>query len=141
MTDSDAIDWERLAAAARAVRDNAYAPYSNFPVGAALLAEDDTIHVGVNVENIAYPSGQCAEAGALGALVAGGAGCVRAVAVAGSLHDFTWPCGNCRQKLVELAVPDCPVISIAGDRRAGPVALESLLPATLVTLTGSEPAE
>ena len=61
-----------LFAAARAVRDQAYAPYSGFRVGAALRCPDGSIHVGCNVENIAYPEGTCAEAGAIAAMVAAG---------------------------------------------------------------------
>jgi cytidine deaminase len=58
--------------AARAVRENAYAPYSRFKVGAALRATSGAVHLGCNVENVAYPEGTCAEAGAIAAMIAGG---------------------------------------------------------------------
>ncbi len=95
--------------AARAVRDHAHAPYSGFKVGAALRAEDGSIHVGANVENAAYPQGQCAEASALGALVAAGARRVVEVCIVADGPALIAPCGGCRQRLVEFAVPDTPV--------------------------------
>jgi cytidine deaminase len=97
-----------LRAAERAMR-NAHAPYSGFKVGAALRAADGSIHTGVNVENAAYPQGQCAEASAIGALVAAGASEITAVAVVAERMDLCPPCGGCRQRLAELAPPDTPV--------------------------------
>ena len=98
-----------LLAAAQAARGNAYAPYSKFAVGAAVLDEHGRIHAGCNVENAAYPQGWCAETSALAAMVAAGSRRVRAVAVcAASPHPVT-PCGGCRQKLREFAADDCPV--------------------------------
>lgn len=101
-----------LIAAARAVRARAYAPYSGFFVGAAVLDETGAIHAGCNVENAAYPEGVCAEAGALSAMVASGGRRVLAVAVVGA--GLCTPCGGCRQKLREFAGPDTPVF-IADD--------------------------
>lgn len=96
--------------AARAVRENAHAPYSNFKVGAALLAGDGQVYVGCNVENVAYPEGTCAEAGAIAAMCAAGAREITEVAViAGSPMPVT-PCGGCRQKLAEFAAPETPVL-------------------------------
>jgi cytidine deaminase len=101
---------EALLAAARAVRDNAHAPYSHFHVGAALLDEAGRIHAGCNVENAAYPQGLCAEAGALAQLVAAGGKRVTAVVVVGEGSRLTTPCGGCRQKLREFAADDTPVV-------------------------------
>ena len=103
---------EALLAAARAVRERAYAPYSRFAVGAAVLDEQGRIHAGCNVENAAYPQGWCAEASALAAMVAAGGRRVLAVAVcavAGPQAQPVTPCGGCRQKLREFAADDCPV--------------------------------
>jgi cytidine deaminase len=88
---------------------NAYAPYSRFPVGAALRTPSGAIHVGANVENAAYPQGQCAEASAIGALVAAGETRISAVAVVAEKLDICPPCGGCRQRLKEFAAPDTPV--------------------------------
>ena len=92
-----------LKSAALAVRENAHAPYSNFQVGAALRTVDGTVYSGCNVENVAYPQGTCAEAGAIAAMVAAGEREIAEVyVVAGSPMPVT-PCGGCRQKLAEFA--------------------------------------
>ena len=98
-----------LLAAADAVMRNAYAPYSQFPVGAALRTRSGAIHVGANVENAAYPQGQCAEASAIGAMIAAGESDITAVAVVADKLDVCPPCGGCRQRLKEFAAPDTPV--------------------------------
>ncbi|EEB86207.1 cytidine deaminase [Roseobacter sp. GAI101] len=91
------------------VRDNAYVPYSNFKVGAALRARSGAVYVGCNVENVAYPEGTCAEAGAIAAMVAAGeTEFVEAYVIAGSPMPVT-PCGGCRQKLAEFGKPDVKV--------------------------------
>jgi len=100
---------QALLAAADAVMHNAYAPYSHFPVGAALRTPSGAIHVGANVENAAYPQGQCAEASAIGAMVAAGESEISAVAVVAEKLDVCPPCGGCRQRLKEFAAPDTPV--------------------------------
>jgi len=100
--------------AARAVRDQAYAPYSRFAVGAAVLDEHGRIHAGCNVENAAYPQGWCAEASALAAMVSAGGRRVVAVAVCAEAPQPVTPCGGCRQKLREFAAADCPVFVADG---------------------------
>ena len=108
-----------LIAAARRARDNAYAPYSRFAVGAAVLDEQGRIHAGCNVENSAYPQGWCAEVSALAAMVSTGGRRVLALAVCGVADDPVTPCGGCRQKLREFAADDCPVwIADLGGLRA-----------------------
>lgn len=97
-----------LAAAERAMR-SAHAPYSRFPVGAALRSASGGVYSGPNVENASYPEGQCAEAAALGALVGAGEREITAVAVVAEKQDFCPPCGGCRQRLSELAGPETPV--------------------------------
>jgi cytidine deaminase len=104
----DAV-MHQLVAAARAVRAQAYAPYSKFLVGAAVLDEHGRIHAGCNVENAAYPQGWCAETSALAHLVAAGGRRVLGAAVVGVAADPVTPCGGCRQKLREFGAADCPV--------------------------------
>ena len=114
--------------AARAARRQAYAPYSEFLVGAAVLDEHGRVHGGCNVENAAYPQGWCAEASALAAMVLAGGRRVRAAAVAAASPLLTTPCGGCRQKLAEFAEPACPVFVLGprGVRRQ--FSLGELLP-------------
>lgn len=98
-----------LETAARAVRENAYAPYSGFLVGAALRGASGAVYAGCNVENAAYPESTCAEAGAIAAMVAAGeTRIVEAFVIADSPEPVS-PCGGCRQKLAEFAAPDVPV--------------------------------
>jgi homotetrameric cytidine deaminase len=100
---------ERLLAAARAAMENAYAPHSGFKVGAALRTPTGAVYSGANVENAAYPQSQCAEASAIGALVAAGEREIAAVAVVAEQMDVCPPCGGCRQRLSEFAAADTPL--------------------------------
>lgn len=95
---------------ARAARDNAHAPYSGFKVGAAVRCEDGSVYGGCNVENVAYPEGTCAEAGAIAAMCLAGRRVIAEVLVVADSPEPTPPCGGCRQKLAEFAAPDTPVI-------------------------------
>jgi len=124
------LDPTALLAAARAVRENAHAPYSRFKVGAALLDEQGRVHAGCNVENAAYPQGLCAEAGALAHLVAAGGRYVKAVVVVGDGPRLVTPCGGCRQKLREFADDDTPVIVADAQTVRGRFTLGELLPAS-----------
>lgn len=103
-------ETQALLDAARAARRSAYAPYSKFRVGAAVLDERGRVFAGCNVENAAYPQGLCAEAGALAAMVLAGGRRVCAVLVAGPGPALATPCGGCRQKLREFAADDTPVL-------------------------------
>lgn len=86
---------------ARRVRENAYAPYSGFKVGAALKTQTGRIFAGCNVENVAYPEGTCAEAGAIAAMVAAGETEIAEIVVVADSPEPVTPCGGCRQKLAE----------------------------------------
>jgi cytidine deaminase len=119
---------DALTAAARAVRERAYAPYSKFAVGAAVLDEQGRIHAGCNVENAAYPHGWCAETSALAAMVAAGGTRVCAVVVCAVSNDPATPCGGCRQKLREFGSEDCPVWSVDLQESRGSFTLGELLP-------------
>ncbi|MEL7215767.1 MAG: cytidine deaminase [Pseudomonadota bacterium] len=115
-----------LLKAAREARANAYAPYSNFQVGAAVRTAEG-IFTGCNVENVAYPEGTCAEAGAIAAMCAAGAREVLEVCVvAGSPVPVT-PCGGCRQKLKEFGAGDVKVHMIGADSQMT-MTLAELLP-------------
>ncbi len=118
---------------ARAIRGHAYAPYSNFKVGAAIRAASGRVYTGVNVENAAYPEGTCAEAGAIAAMIAGGDTEIAEVAVIADAPSPVPPCGGCRQKLAEFAAGAVPVTmaTVAGatlTRR-----LDELLPGAFVS--------
>jgi cytidine deaminase len=123
---------QALLAAARSAQLKAYAPYSKYQVGAAVLDDQGRIHAGCNVENAAYPEGLCAEASALSAMVLAGSTRALAVLVVGNggknKSAWTTPCGGCRQKLREFGAPDLPVLC-ANDTDLGPVhTLAQLLP-------------
>jgi homotetrameric cytidine deaminase len=113
---------------AREAAGRAYAPYSNFPVGAAVRTEDGQRYAGANVENAAYPQGQCAEASAIGAMVAGGGGRVVEVVVAAPADDECPPCGGCRQRLREFAAADTPIHLADMERVLRTTSLAELLP-------------
>ncbi len=100
---------QALLRAADAAMRNAYAPYSSFKVGAAVRAPSGAIYAGANVENVAYPQGACAEASALGALVAAGESSITAAAVVAEKVERCPPCGGCRQRLAEFGSPETPV--------------------------------
>ncbi len=107
---------------------HAYAPYSGYPVGAALLDEQGRIFTGVNVENASYGLTICAERVALGAAVAAGARRLRAIAIASARPPAPVPCGACRQALAEFADADMPVYVLPPKGRARQFALGDLLP-------------
>lgn len=88
---------------AQLAQKNAHAPYSHFHVGAALLDNTAQMHNGCNVENAAYPLGQCAEATAIGSMVVNGGKKIREILIASPNDDFCPPCGGCRQKIAEFA--------------------------------------
>jgi homotetrameric cytidine deaminase len=117
----------RLVDLARGAMDRAYAPYSQFHVGVALRDEAGALHAGANVENSAFPQGQCAEASAIGALVAAGGTAIREVAVMADT-ELIVPCGGCRQRLKEFAGPDVPVHLCGPEGVRRTVTLADLLP-------------
>ncbi len=99
---------DELFAAAKAAQEKAYVPYSRFRVGRR-LADDGRIYAGCNVENAAYPSGTCAEAGTIAAMALGGGRAIREILVIGDGAGLCTPCGNCRQRIREFAAPETPV--------------------------------
>ncbi|WP_100963855.1 cytidine deaminase [Bosea sp. FBZP-16] len=123
-------DLDALFAAALAAQQKAYAPYSRFKVGAAILADDGKVYPGCNVENAAYPVGACAEAGAISAMIAGGAGAIRAIVVIGDGAELVTPCGACRQRIREFAAPETPILIAGPDGIRARFSLAELLPAS-----------
>ncbi len=126
-----AASEEALFEKAATVRERAYAPYSKFRVGAAIEDEAGRIHVGCNVENAAYPTGVCAEAGAIGAMIAAGGKKIKKIAVIGggaAIEDCT-PCGGCRQRIAEFADAETEILLKGGDGRVRRYSVAELLPA------------
>ena len=117
-----------LLEAAKAVRERAYAPYSRFKVGAAIRGVSGAVYAGCNVENVAYPEGTCAEAGAIAAMVAAGETRIAEVLVIADSPEPVPPCGGCRQKIAEFAAQEVRVTmcTTAGATRVMTVA--ELLP-------------
>ena len=124
------MDEQDLIDAALTVRRNAYAKYSNYRVGSALLDDRGKLFAGCNVENAAYPEGTCAEANAIAAMIADGGKSIQTIVIAGGHDDIEdcTPCGGCRQKIAEFATPDTRVVLLqpGGHTRAFPI--DDLLP-------------
>jgi cytidine deaminase len=110
------VDWPGLRRNALEAMGRAYAPYSQFPVGAAALTDDGRTVVGCNVENASYGLGLCAECGLVSALHASGGGRLVAVACVDFRGEVLMPCGRCRQLLWEHGGPDLLVDSIDGPK-------------------------
>lgn len=113
------------------VREHAYAPYSGYRVGAAILDTDGSVHCGTNTENASFPLCACAEANAIGAMIASGGTHIEKIAVIGGRdepEDCT-PCGGCRQRIAEFATPDTEIhlMEASGDIRV--YKMDELLPA------------
>lgn len=120
---------DTLFAAAKAVRERGYAPYSGFQVGAAILSRQGHTYLGCNVENAAFPSGTCAEQAAIAAMIAAGEKHIAAIAIIGSAAEPCFPCGACRQRLREFADGETRVI-VGGTLGAERIetTLDALLP-------------
>lgn len=117
-----------LLAAAKSAMDRAYAPYSNFQVGAAVRSTDGNTYSGCNVENAAYPEGCCAEAGAISAMVMGGDRRISEIAIVGRGDGLVTPCGGCRQKIREFADADTQIHVCGPEGLRRTFTLDELLP-------------
>jgi len=136
-------DTNALFSAARQVRKNAYARYSHYYVGAAILDEAGNSHVGCNVENAAFPQGCCAEASAISAMVSAGFGRIVAIAVVGGPGgdeecavadadgkvDACTPCGGCRQRILEFSDAETRILLLDEDDAVTSYGMSDLLPA------------
>jgi cytidine deaminase len=122
------MSLDALFDAAREAQGRAYAPYSDFKVGAALQGESGAIYAGCNVENAAYPVGTCAEQAAIAMMVAAGERRITAILVLGEGRTLVTPCGACRQRIREFGAPHTPVHVAGPDGVRSTFALEDLLP-------------
>ncbi len=113
---------------AKQAMDKAHAPYSRFPVGVAIIGENGKIYQGCNVENAAYPIGNCAEASAIAAMVMDDCHKIAAVVVMGGGDELVTPCGGCRQRIREFASDDCPIYVCSPDELKLTTSLGELLP-------------
>jgi cytidine deaminase len=123
MTNSSNVDWDALRAAAVAARQNAYVPYSKFPVGAAALTSDGRIISGCNVENASYGLTLCAECGLVSTLHATGGGQLVAFTCVDGKDNVLMPCGRCRQLLFEHSAAGMMLETVSGFRT-----IEQVLP-------------
>ncbi len=110
------------------VRLRAYAPYSKFKVGAAILSVEGRVHQGCNVENVAYPEGTCAEAGAIAAMIAAGDSRIAEIWVIADSPEPVPCCGGCRQKIAEFAGQDVRVTLCTTDGKTRVMTVADLLP-------------
>ncbi|MBB6180508.1 cytidine deaminase [Pseudorhizobium flavum] len=114
--------------AAREAMARAYAPYSKFPVGAAIRADDGSVYVGANIENISFPQGWCAEPTAIGAMIMGGGNRIEEIAVIAEKLPLCTPCGGCRQKIAEFASADTRIYLCDDQGVQKTVTMAELLP-------------
>ena len=119
---------QQLFEAARAAMAKCHAPYSKFPVGAAILADDGNIYAGANIEVLSFPEGWCAETTAIGHMVMAGAKRIREVAVIAEKLELCPPCGGCRQRLAEFADADALVHLCDADGVRKTLRMDELLP-------------
>lgn len=119
---------EHLYRLAYDARNTAYAPYSGFAVGSALLATDGNYYSGCNVENISYPCGNCAEQSAISAMIVGGSKLIAEIIVIADSQDLITPCGACLQRIKEFSTPDTIIhlANLSGQQRS--INLQALLP-------------
>jgi cytidine deaminase len=127
----DGFDWEELRRRAVEVTTRAYAPYSQYPVGAAAAVDDGRIVVGCNVENAAYGVGLCAECGVVSQLHAGGGGRLTHFVCVNGQGEVIMPCGRCRQLLFEHGGPALALMTVSGVRRMDEVLPDAFGPAAL----------
>lgn len=125
---TDEAEARRLFEAAEALLPRAHAPYSRFPVGAAVLTDTGAVFAGCNVENASFPEGWCAETSALAQMVAAGGRRIIAVAVTAPKKPLITPCGGCRQRLAEFGGPETRVHLCDRDGPRETILLRDLLP-------------
>lgn len=133
------VDWKLLRDRAIKGSRHAYAPYSEFPVGAAALVDDGRVIVGCNVENVSYGLGLCAECAVVCALVSGGGGRLLALACVDAGGAALMPCGRCRQLLLEHGGPELLIDHPDGPRRLGELLPDAFGPEDLARVRREKP--
>lgn len=119
---------QKLLSRALEAKDNAYAPYSKYRVGAAVLSSTDNIYASCNVENISFPCGVCAEAGAISAMITAGERKIKAILITSSGNSLVYPCGACLQRIAEFSDNET-IIYLADDKKVcQKYTLKELLP-------------
>lgn len=113
---------------ALSVRNKAYVPYSDFPVGAAIETLSGNFYAGCNVENVSYPVGTCAEAGAIAAMVAGGDGKVKRILIVAGGKELIAPCGACLQRIKEFSTDDTEILLATPEGIKKKLTLSQMLP-------------
>jgi cytidine deaminase len=119
---------QKLLDLAKSASQQAYAPYSNFYVGACVLSDSGKYYCGCNVENISYPLGTCAEAGAISAMVAGGDKKIKEILIYASSKELISPCGACRQRIAEFADKNTLIHLADAEGIKQTVTIDDLLP-------------
>ena len=122
------MDYKKLSKIAIDARENAYVPYSKFKVGAAVITEDGSIYTGCNIENASYGATNCAERTAIFKAVSEGHKKIKAIAVVGDMSTNTYPCGICRQVIVEFATEDIQIILVKNEEDYIIKTMEEILP-------------
>jgi cytidine deaminase len=122
------MNYEELVAKAVEARTNAYVPYSQFKVGAAVITEDGTIYNGCNIENASYGATNCAERTAIFKAISEGHKIIKAIAVVGTQSEYTYPCGICRQVIAEFACENVKIILAKSKEEYIVKTLEEILP-------------
>lgn len=122
------MEYEKLVSQALQARKNAYAPYSDFKVGAAVLTDDGKIFTGCNIENASYGATNCAERTAIFKAISEGYKTIKAIAIVGVQNDYTYPCGICRQVIAEFATEDTKIILGKNENEYLVKTLEEILP-------------
>jgi len=122
------MDYKKLAKIAIDARENAYVPYSKFKVGAAVITEDDSIFTGCNIENASYGATNCAERTAIFKAISEGHKKIKAIAIVGDMSTHTYPCGICRQVIVEFATRDIDIILVKNEEDYIIKTMEEILP-------------
>lgn len=122
------MDYKKLSKIAIDARENAYVPYSKFKVGAAVITEDGSIYTGCNIENASYGATNCAERTAIFKAVSEGHKKIKAIAVVGDMSTNTYPCGICRQVIVEFATEDIQIILVKNEEEYVVKTMEEILP-------------
>ena len=122
------MDYRKLAKIAIDARENAYVPYSKFKVGAAVVTEDGSIYTGCNIENASFGATNCAERTAIYKAVSEGHKKIKAIAIVGDMSTHTYPCGICRQVIVEFATSDMQIILVKNEDDYIIKTMEEVLP-------------